>query len=197
MAARHRALFAMLLLALCGSGPLRAKENPERLLAALPKNIADCQQSKPQDYGGPLGNSVDYDRDGLHITVYAYDMGKATIEEGIGDPTVLHAFQISESEIQDAVKKGIYSHALPYDDSFGNGVAKNDWHPKVLISTYRLTRNGIEYRSQIVVYGARNHIIKLRISTDRLRDKEMIKAIDRFVPELMEAIKQLPKSDAI
>ncbi len=112
--------------------------------------------------------SVDYDRDGLHITVYAYDMGKATIADGIGDPTVQHAFDISENEIRDAVKRGIYSNALPFDDPIENRAAKGDWHLHVLTSTYCLTRNGIEYSSRIVVYGARNHIIKLRISTNKI-----------------------------
>ena len=89
----------LLVLTLWVPAALHAKENPGRLLAALPKTIAGCQQRKPQDYGGPLGNSIDYDRDGLHITVYAYDMGKATIDDGISDPAVKEAFEIGRAHV--------------------------------------------------------------------------------------------------
>ncbi len=167
------------------------------MLGALPATIADCQQKRPQNYGGNLGSSVDYDRQSLHITVYAYDLGNAAIADGITDPVIKEAFESAKQEIQFAVKKGIYSKAKALDD----GTAKYGPGQEMLKATYKLTRTAggtdTEYYSEIQVYGARNTIIKLRISTTSIEDTEVAKTILRFVPELMEAIKQLPKNDAI
>ena len=187
----------MFLIALFFGPSLRAKEKPESVLAALPATIAGCQQKRPQNYGGKLGSSIDYDRESLHITVYAYDLGNAAIADGITDPAIREAFENAKQEIQFAVKKGIYSKAKALDD----GTAKYGPGQEMLKATYKLTRtaDGVdtEYYSEIQVYGARNYIIKLRISTTSIQDIEVAKTILRFVPELMEAIKQLPKNDAI
>jgi len=193
----RRAYLAVFLIALFFGPSLRAKEKPESVLAALPATIAGCQQKRPQNYGGKLGSSIDYDRESLHITVYAYDLGNAAIADGITDPAIREAFENAKQEIQFAVKKGIYSKAKALDD----GTAKYGPGQEMLKATYKLTRtaDGVdtEYYSEIQVYGARNYIIKLRISTTSIQDIEVAKTILRFVPELMEAIKQLPKNDAI
>jgi hypothetical protein len=190
----RRRVFFLLWLMFLSMGTLQAKDDPEALLQALPENIADCRQGKPQSYGNPkLGNSIDYDRDGLHITVYAYDQGYETIGDGIEDPLVKSAFEGAKGDVQIAKERGIYLKVRLIDDgkaSHGHGLT-------TLRATFHVTAAkgeppASEFYSEIHVYGARNQIIKLRISTNRVNDPEISKTILRFVPELMEALARVP-----
>jgi hypothetical protein len=193
MELRRRALLAVFL-ALLASWQLSAKEAPKALLSRLPERLADCQRGELADYGDPrLGASIAYHADGLTITVYAYDQGRPTIADGLADPVVQEAFQMAKRDIQAAAQRGDYSDVRLLSEGRGT------FHQReaTLLAKYELTRQkepdeGLKVFSEIHVFGAWNHIFKLRISGKLDAQEKLAPTASRFVAELLKAIEYLP-----
>ena len=194
MSLRHRAPWILLFLTVCLAWPLQAKEKPEALLLAFPESVADCKKGDLHDFGDArLGNSIAYDSGDLHITVYAYDLGKETIRKGIADPVIKAAFAQAKKEIKLLVDRGNYAKGdLLEDGTATYGPGKETLRAVFLLKVADKERDLPEFRSEIHVFGIRDQIIKFRISTRPGAGEDAPKAAERFVRELLEAIERLP-----
>lgn len=169
---------------------VRAKDAPEAILKQLPQTIAGCERDEIEDYGDPrLGCSIPYRMAGLAITVYVYDQGRPQIADGITDPFITQSFEMAKKEILRALQKGSYSDVQSRSE--GKAMYGN---LETLCARYYLTRAqgpdaGVKLFSEIHIFGARDHLIKLRVSGESTREAELGKVVEQFIPELMKAIK--------
>jgi hypothetical protein len=183
-----------LLLAFLTAGFLQAKESPKEILERLPQEIAGIRKGEIHDYGDArLGFSVAYDAPGLVITAYIYDLGQSTIADGLDDPIVKDAFAGAKREIQVAADRGAYSDVKVLGDGRGT------FHGRelTLSAKYELTRQqgrdaGLRVFSEIHIFGARNQIIKLRISGDLSKHETTGPLAEKFVEEFVKAVQLLP-----
>jgi len=184
--------FVLVLLGLLLTCNLDAKETPQAILNGLPQAIAGCERSEFRDYGNPkLGGSVAYQSPGFVITVYAYDQGEPHIADGITDRAVTESLTMAKKDIETAQSKGVYSDAQFRSE----GKATYNGGFETLCARYRLTfaqgkLAGVKVFSEIHVFGARDHIIKLRISGKLDEEEKLGKVLDQFIPALMKAIQQ-------
>ena len=105
------------------------------------------------------------------------------------------AFKDAQADIEAAKKAGNYSEVkqLPLGDektSFGT-----------LCARYHLIRargsdKGLKMFSEVHVFGARNHIIKIRVSGDREKEEALRKTLGKMLPEICAAVRkpEPPKS---
>jgi len=169
---------------------LSAKDTPRAILSGLPDTIADCKHGEIEDYGDPrLGCSVDYAMPGLLITIYVYDQGRRRIADGITDSLVTQSFAMAKADIQTAVTRGMYSGAKLESD----GKVSHDGGFETLSARYYLTREqepdtGLKMFSEIHIFGARDHIIKIRVSGEKSREAELGKIVDQFIPAFVSAL---------
>lgn len=170
---------------------LRAAEEPQEILRALPKTIAACEQGDLKDYGGDLGSSIAYRKEGLLFTVYVYDLGHPKIGEALTDPVLKEAFESARKELTAAAAQGYYEDLKERDA----GRAEFGKEHETLRARYHLTQAmgkaaGTKSLSEIHVFGARGQIIKLRITGTMEKAGEHEKAIAQFIPKLMELLRQ-------
>jgi hypothetical protein len=190
MSALRLTRMLLVLFALFLPAVLSAKDSPEDLLRHLPKTIAGCERGVIRDYGAPeLGCSVGYKVPGLLITVYIYDLGNAHVADGLGDRLIADAMALAKKEIQRSGQTGDYTKVEFRDEARVNF----DGGYQTLRARYYLTRNtgddkGLEVFSEIHVFGARDQIIKFRISGEKDREEELSKVVKEFIPALMKAL---------
>jgi hypothetical protein len=181
----------VLLLALFLPFTLCAKDAPDVILKSLPEEIAGCKRGELHDYGDArLGQSVDYQVPGLLMTVYVYDQGRAEIAEGLKDPVVQRSFEMAKGDIDVAVEKGYYADVQLLSD----GKAFHEGGVETLCARYRLTRlkgndAGKRFFSEIHILGARDHIIKLRVTGSLEDEAKFGKVLEKLVPAVIKAIK--------
>ena len=179
-------VFFLLIFMLCVA---TAKDQPRTILESLPEDLAGCTKDKYYAYDeAGLGGSIAYKKTGLVVTVYAYDLGKDKIADGTEDPTVKQTFTQANEDIFTAQKAGYYSKVERIKDGFVKVTVG------ALVSRYVLTRSskarsdGLEVFSEIHVFGARDHIIKFRISGDLKAQKELHETLQKLLPLIQKAI---------
>ena len=165
-----------------------AKESPQTILESLPATLAGCSRSEYHAYeGAGLGGSVGYNAPGLVVTVYAYDLDKGDIADGIDDPVVRKAFEDANGALLLAKDAGYYSKVERQKDGLKKAA------PGALVSRFHLThakggKAGVEVFSETHVFGARGHVIKFRISGDLADEAKHRKILAKLIPALHEAI---------
>lgn len=185
-----RCLGAVLLIALCLVGPAMAKDAPETILKRLPQTLAGCERGEARDYGDPrLGWSMAYNLGGVVITVYAYDQGHAEVADGIADQTIRDCFTMARKDIQIAAAKGIYSDV----EDRSEGKETYDGF-EMLYARYRLTFAqgrvaGTRAASEIHIFGARDQIIKIRVTAALNEEERLVRVMGEFLPALAKAIR--------
>ncbi len=189
-----RCSLIFLLLAFFSAGIVQAKESPKEILDRMPQEIAGFHKGEIHGYGDArLGYSAAYDAPGVVITAYVYDLGRQAIADGLDDPIVKSAFEGAKREIQLAWDQGAYSDVKVLNE--GRGI----FHGRelTLSAKYELTRQegqdaGLRMFSQIQIFGARNQIIKLRISGDLSKQDTTGPRVEKFVEEFVKAVQLLP-----
>jgi hypothetical protein len=166
---------------------------PTDILSALPKNIAGCEKAKIHEYQPEgLGASLPFEKERMHITVYVYDLDAKDITDGLDHEVVKKAFRTAEKDVQTATQNGSYSDLEELD----SGVAKFGPGRQTLRSRFRLTRvkaGGERAVTEVHVFGAAGHIIKLRATAGVDLEAELTKTVEKFVPALMDALHKLQK----
>src|SRR6266446_3122701 len=95
---------------LCLLGVAVAKDPPKTILESLPAELAGCLREEHHAYDSPeLGGSVGYNKPGLIVTVYAYDLRRNEIADGTEGKIVQEAFASANDELFDAQRAAIYS----------------------------------------------------------------------------------------
>ena len=189
----RRAILAMVFM-LVAVGRIEAKDTPAAILSRLPKQIGGLDHGKLSDFDDPkLGASIPFNGKGLTITLYVYDLGHEKITDGIADPIVQRAFEMAKGEIQAAKESGRYSEMKLLSE--GRGAYQG--REAVLEAKYDLAmrlNNGesIPVFSEIHVFGAWNHIFKLRITAGRENRNTLSPKTARFIAELLKAVEFLP-----
>ncbi len=184
-----RALLALLSLLFPLS--LIAKDSPETILESLPTTLAGCERGKIDSYGDPgLGQSASYRVAPLLITVYVYDLNQPKIADGIDDPLVRKAYAMAKEDILTAQQTKSYSSVdLLRDGKFSprEGVT-------VMRAQYHLAINNqgndVRVYSEIHLFGARDHLVKLRCTCPREEEERCKPLIDAFAAALLEKLGQ-------
>lgn len=183
------ALFALLMLGM----PLPAADSPDTVLGELPKEIAQLRRDGVSKYDeAGLGASTSYKRPGLLVTVYMYDLGVSEIGNDLTDPTLQKAFGMAKGDIDGAAKKGYYSSVEKAEDGtvkFENGATclRARYH---LVRTDKTPDKNLRIISEVYVFGARGHIIKLRVSGQATHVGENEKALKVLVPTLYDLLRK-------
>ncbi len=178
-----------LLLVVCFVCQAMAKDAPETILKRLPQTLAGCERGEARDYGDPrLGWSIAYNSGGVVITVYAYDQGHAHVADGITDQTIRDCFTMARKDIQIAAAKGIYSDV----EDRTEGQETHDG-VEMLYARYRLTFAqgkvaGVRAASEIHIFGARDQIIKIRVTAALREEERLANVMGEFLPALVKAI---------
>lgn len=179
-----------LLLLITLLGVAAVKEPPQTILESLPATLAGCSRGEYHAYEETgLGGSVAYRKSGLLVTVYAYDLGKDEIADGVEDETVRKAFEDANAELLMAKQAGYYTKVERRKD----GMKKEP--PDALVSRYVIIRakgpdSGLELFSEIHVFGARGHVIKFRISGNQTEEPQSRKILHELLPSLHKALEK-------
>ena len=177
---------------------LDAKDTPQAILNQLPQTIAGCERGKIKDYEDPgLGASAAYNTPWVIITVYVYDQGHPRIAEGITDRFVTQNFAGAKNDIKTALEQGTYSSVKIRSD----GRAIHEGGFETLYASYFLTHAegplaGRKMLSELHIFGARDQLIKIRISSELANETERNKTLDHFIPAFIKAIFDDKKFDA-
>jgi len=172
---------------------LSAKDSAASILAGLPARMADCEREEGsiKDFGDPaLGHSIVYNADQILITIYVYDLGQPRIVAGITDPIVQKAFAMAKSDVVTAYERGNYTKMKLLSD----GAITHGSSGQTLRAQYHLERGdksgnpGLEVLSEIYVMGARDHIVKVRVSAARDIEERAGKTANSFVAALLDRL---------
>jgi hypothetical protein len=166
---------------------LAAKEKPRAILESLPSSIAKCERGEIDGFDEPgLGQSIAYREKQLLITVYVYDLDHPRIASGIEDPIVQKAFVMAKSDIMGAKGK-IYSKV----ETISDGTIRHGESGTTLSARYRIDRMEeakslpIQTFSEVHVLGARDHLVKLRITGALDSEARLKPIVDEFIPALL------------
>lgn len=169
---------------------LWGKEKPAEILAAMPENFADFQRTEVHKYDEPgLGASIAYRKPGLVVTVYAFDRDIDKVKDGMTDPGVTSEIKKAVAEIEAAKQAGYYSKATVVKVA-NEQTAFGTLQANLLLTRNRPPDEGLAAFSEIHVFGARDHIIKLRISGAEESQKEHRATLDKVLPEICSAIRK-------
>jgi hypothetical protein len=170
---------------------LGAKDTPKTILSQLPRTIEECaRDAEIADFSDPrLGQAASYRTPGMVITVYAFDLGQPQIAEGVTDRVVMQSFTKAKQDIQTVLDRGMYSSAKLQND----GTKTHDGGVETLVARYDVVRAqgpdaGVKMFSEIHVFGAREHVIKIRVSGESAKEAELGKVLATFIPKLIQAI---------
>jgi hypothetical protein len=161
--------------ALASVFPVRAqdKESPAAILASLPVALGSFEgKTELTRYPDPkLGQSRAYhSRSGVAITIYLYDLGQERIAPGVSDQVVKDAFASSKAEILAFQEQGVYAEVQLVKNAPVAFKVSSGRDVQMLSSTYNLSRvdktndSRQPVVSQVLLTGARDHILKLRIT---------------------------------
>jgi hypothetical protein len=143
-----------------------AEKDPNSTLE-IPANLGDLNKTKVIDnepkHSG-LGTTIYYNRPGIKATVYIYRMGIKIIPDGIKSHVVQQAFAMAQADIRGAARQGYFKLTSELTTS----TRILDPETKLisaLTASFSCQENGEDLISILYVFGRRNQIIKIRISS--------------------------------
>jgi hypothetical protein len=174
------------------SAPVQAADKPRagfvQLLPSpllLPKRIGPMvTRGDPHRYEDPkLGVSYQYGGDGLSLTVYVYDAGNESIEDGADTVPVCREFELAKQGVAQAYQKTELK-----SERLALLLPPEQW-PQMREAMYEYERENHPTISFVWVTAAANYFVKLRLSMDpRLRD-EVLDARRAVLAVVGEAIR--------
>jgi hypothetical protein len=160
---------------------------PEELGKLRRTEIIDDEAQHPG-----LGTAVYYNTPGLRATVYIYNAGQRTIPDGIGSQIVKANYEAAMTEVRKASSIGVYT--LTSDVSAGSSylVPASKTIP-VFSAEFSYRQDGAEFFSWLYVTGAKNNLIKLRISS-LIDDKDRVESTRREFLKGVAGLLSVPAS---
>jgi hypothetical protein len=142
---------------------------PPTLGPASRGTIADCEADRPG-----LGTSINYASRAVSATIYLFTRGFETVPDGIDSAPVTAAFDEALAEIEAAARKGKYGNLSPFTKS-KSAIGPDAGALPALCARLTLVADGVAKDSAVYVFGCRNRIVKLRL-TSAVAEAETAKA---------------------
>ena len=133
----------------------------------LPPSLGPASRGKITDFeaeqpGG--GTSIGYSSAAVRATVYLFTLGAESIPDGIESAVVQHAFAGALKDIEEAGRQGTYANLSPFTKSMG-AIAPEAGALPALCARCTLVQEGIAKDSAVYVFGCRNRVVKLRLTS--------------------------------
>ena len=133
----------------------------------LPPSLGPASRGKITDYEAEqpgAGTSIGYSSAAVRATVYFFTLGAESIPDGIESVPVLQAFDLSLKDIEEAGRQGAYKNLSPFTKSKG-AIVPDAGAITALCARCTLVQEGIAKDSAVYVFGCRNRIVKLRLTS--------------------------------
>lgn len=154
-----------------------AEKDPNSILE-IPSNLGDLNKSKVIDnepkYSG-LGTTIYYNCPGIKATVYIYCMGIKIIPDGIESNVIQQAFDMAQADIREAARRGYFKLTSELTTS----TTILDPETKLisaLTASFSCQEKGEDLISVLYVFGRKNQIIKIRISSE-IEHEEILRTV--------------------
>lgn len=196
-------IWLVLLLLVLQAGAGAKDYEPAAWLGSLPSAYGVYQSGEGvRTYDEPgLGASRSYQSpSGILITLYLYDLGIASIEPGIKDPTIKKACQQAMGDIVEMGRQGQYAGVKMQEESEVTLVLPSGRKVEMLSVSYTYaiinpeTKNAVKVQSQLFVTGTQDHIFKIRMSRREGGDAEAVKEAEETLKQVMDAVLSPPAS---
>jgi hypothetical protein len=144
-----------------------AEKDPNSTIE-IPANLGDFNKTKVIDnepkYPG-LGTTIYYDHPGIKATVYIYRMGIKIIPDGIESNVVQQAFDMAKADIREVARQGYFK--LTSELTTSTTILDPETQLiSALTASFSCKEKGEDLISMLYVFGRKNQIIKIRISSE-------------------------------
>jgi hypothetical protein len=144
-----------------------AEKDPNSTLE-IPAKLGDLNKTKVIDnepkYSG-LGTTIYYNGPGIKAIVYIYRMGIKIIPDGIESNIVKQAFDMAQANIREAARQGYYK--LTSELTTSTTILDSETKLiSALSASFSCQEKGEDLMSILYVFGRKNQIIKIRISSE-------------------------------
>ena len=110
------------------------------------------------------GTAIGYNSPAVRATVYLYTSGFESIPDGIGSKPVTEALDQALKDIEAAARRGIYKNVSAFTKSKAALDPETGACP-ALCARFTMVQGGIGNDSVLYVFGCRNRIVKLRLTS--------------------------------
>jgi hypothetical protein len=135
----------------------------------FPDSVAGIVKGNVKDFEGTnpgLGVSVPYDRPGITVTVYVYNLRLRSIPADLSSPIFKNHFAQVLQDIYEMEKRGYYKSVKKTAEGI-IFLRADKTGPQALSASFSYVQNGIERLSKVYLLGHKQHFVKIRFTYDK------------------------------
>ena len=134
---------------------------PDSVDGIIKGNVKDFEGTSPG-----LGVSVSYDRPGITVTVYVYNLRLKSIPDDLSSPVLKNHFAQVMNDIYEVEKRGYYKFVKKTAEGI-TFLRADKTGPQALSASFSYVQNGVDRLSKLYLLGHKNHFVKIRFTYDK------------------------------
>ena len=157
---------------------------PDSVDGIIKGNVKDFEGTNPG-----LGVSVSYDRPGITVTVYVYNLRLKSIPNDLSSPTLKNHFAQVMNDIYQVEKLGYYKSVKKTAEGI-TFLRADKTGPQALSASFSYIQSGTERLSRVYLLGHKQHFFKIRFTYDKAVQAQAEEKLTAFLNAMADMIEK-------